>query len=94
MIRRASRIDGNHNSIVKALRQAGCSVQSLAAIGSGCPDLLVARNGVNRIMEVKDGSKPPSQKKLTPDEIEWHSRWKARVHVVENVDQALAVMNL
>ena len=28
----------------------------------------------------KDGAKPPSARRLTPDQIEWHARWP--VHVV------------
>jgi Holliday junction resolvase len=94
MKRKYAKIDANQTEIVKALRQAGCSVQSLAGVGNGCPDLLVARNGLMWLMEVKDGSKCPSARKLTDDEIAWRQRWNATVHVVEGVEDALAMVSL
>ena len=45
-MRFAARVDGNQTAIVAALRKAGCNVLSLAAIGRGCPDLLVHRAGL------------------------------------------------
>lgn len=33
--------------IAEALRRAGCTVQSLAALGNGAPDLLVGIDGRN-----------------------------------------------
>src|SRR5580700_7594734 len=52
IMRHRPRIDANHVEIVKALRQAGASVQSLAGVGKGCPDLLVARAGQMWLIEV------------------------------------------
>lgn len=92
-MRLKARIDANHGEIVKALRQAGCSVQSLAQLGKGVPDLLVARNGKMWLMEVKDGSKPPSQRIRTNDEKEWMLHWNAPVYLVNSVDEALIVTN-
>lgn len=88
------RLDGNQGEIVKALRQAGCFVQSLAAIGNGCPDLLVARCGVIKLMEIKDPAQPPSKQRLTTDEEQWIATCKCEVHIVKTVDEALSVMNL
>ena len=84
------KIDDNQGEIVQALRQVGASVQSLASVGRGCPDLLVGFRLENFILEVKDGTKPPSAQKLTPDEQEWHAQWRGGVvHIVRNVDEAL-----
>lgn len=88
-MRAKARVDRNHQEIVKALREVGCSVQSLAAVGKGVPDLLAARCGTNFLLEVKDGDKPPSGRKLTDDEQQWHHKWKGPVHVVNNVEEAL-----
>ena len=46
------------------------------------------------VMEVKDSAKPPSARKLTPDEERWHQRAKlfAPVHVVETVEQAIQIV--
>jgi hypothetical protein len=68
-------------------------VQSLAAIGAGCPDLLVGYKGVNYLMEVKDGSKPPSGRKLTPDQVEWLRKWKGAAVTVTTLGEAIGVLN-
>lgn len=69
-----SRTDANQARIVEALRASGCFVQSLAGVGKGCPDLAVSADGKWHMIEVKDGSKPPSQRRLTDDEIKWHRK--------------------
>ena len=51
-------------------------------MGDGFPDLVVARNGINVLVEVKDGSKPPSKQKLTKDQEEFHASWKGWIAVV------------
>ena len=91
-MRRAAKVDANQSEIVDALRKAGCSVQCLHMIGKGCPDLLVGRAGRNHVLEVKDGSKPLSARKLTPDELEWHVFWRGQVAVVCSAGEALRVV--
>lgn len=91
-MRRAARTDDNQGKIVAALRAVGATVQSLAAVGSGVPDLLVGINGRNHLMEVKDGDKPPSRQSLTTDEMIWHDQWKGKVEIVNSVEQALAAI--
>lgn len=86
---RASKTDANQTEIVEALRQIGCSVQLLHMVGKGCPDLLVGQHGLNVLIEVKDGSKPPSARKLTPDQVRWHDAWRGQVTVVCSVDEAI-----
>lgn len=93
-MRRAARVDANHAQIVAALRAAGCSVSSIAAVGGGLPDLLVGRSGMNYLLEVKDGSKSPSARRLTGDELIWHENWRGQVETVYNVQDALEVVGL
>lgn len=93
-MRRAARIDSNHREIVRALRDVGVSVQSLAAVGQGVPDLLCAYRGMNYLLEVKDGSLPPSQRKLTEDERNWIDKWRGKVSVVESVEEALIAVGV
>lgn len=81
--------DANQAAIVRTLRQAGASVQPIHMVGSGTPDLLVGYRGLNFVLEVKDGSKPPSARRLTPDEREWHDAWRGQVWIVETEDEAL-----
>lgn len=93
-MRRAAKVDANQDEIVKALRQVGASVQSLASTGKGCPDLLVGFRGVNWLLEIKDGQKVKSARKLTDDQVVWHQTWRGRVYVVESVEQALEVIKV
>ena len=71
-MRTRGRVDENQAAIVRALRQIGASVQSLADIGDGCPDLLVGFRNRIALMEIKDGNQPPSKRRLTEDEQNWH----------------------
>jgi hypothetical protein len=80
-------IDANQPAIVKALRAMAASVQSLADLGHGVPDLLVGWRGINVLMEVKGGSRAPSTRRLTPDEAQWHQTW-------HGVDDAFAIVGI
>lgn len=93
-MRRAAKVDDNQDQIVKALRACGCSVQSLASVGKGCPDLLVGRLGRNYALEVKDGAKAPSRRKLTPLEEKFHVEWRGQVTVVTSVAEALEAVGI
>lgn len=92
MSRRAAKVDGNHAAIVDALRAVGCSVQSLAPVGEGCPDLLVGVDRANVLLEIKDGALPPSDRMFTPAQKRWHSEWCGTAHLAESVEQALAIV--
>ena len=91
-MRKHGRTDANQAAIVKALRKAGASVQSLASVGDGCPDLLVGYGVINFLIEVKDQNQPPSKRKLTPDETAWHGNWATPVYTVESVEEALDII--
>ena len=93
-MRRAARTDVNQAEIVKCLRAAGCSVQSLATVGQGCPDLLVGAHGINFLLEVKNAKQAPSARKLTPYEELWHRQWRGLVAIVETPEQALAAVGI
>lgn len=93
-MRRAARIDDNHTEVVAALRHFGATVQSLAAVGKGVPDLLVSFHGRTLLLEVKDGKKPPSERRLTPGEERWIQAWDGEVHVVNSAEEALAVLGI
>lgn len=91
-MRRAAKVDDNQSEIVSALRDIGCSVQTLAAVGKGVPDLLVGYRGINWLMEIKDGAKTKSQQKLTDDQVKWHSSWLGEVYVINSVDAAISLV--
>jgi Holliday junction resolvase len=92
---RAAKIDANHEQVVSALRAAGASVQSLAGVGKGVPDLLVGFQGKTLLMEVKDGRKMPSERRLTEDQVRWHGAWRGGpLAVVDGVDAALRMLGV
>jgi hypothetical protein len=91
-VRRNGRIDANQPLIVKALRDVGASVLILSNVGQGCPDLAVGKDGRNWLMEVKDPTRKPSERKLTDDERTFHVLWRGQVCVVETVEEALKVI--
>lgn len=89
---RICRTDRNQAEIVSALRKVGCSVTPTHMVGDGFPDLVVGRNGINHLIEIKDGAKPPSARELTKDEKKFHIEWRGTVHVVYSVDDALKLL--
>ena len=94
-MRRAAKIDSNQIQVVSALRAAGATVQSLAAVGKGVPDLLVGYMGKTLLMEVKDGRKPPSAQRLTEEQLEWHGAWKGgSLAVVDGPEAALRMIGV
>lgn len=93
-MRTNARVDANQKQIVTALRRAGATVQSLASIGKGCPDLLVGIAGRNYLLEVKDGSKPQSQLHLTKLEEKWLFGWMGSWDVVYDIQDALVACGL
>lgn len=87
---RAKAIDANQPGVVEVLRMVGAYVHI-----TGEPyDLLVAFRGQWFVIEVKDGSKPPSAQKLTAKEIETLAkiRGQAPVYVARNPCEALCAI--
>ena len=90
-MRRRARSDDNQSAVVEALRTCGFTVQVLSSVGCGCPDLLVGKNRVNVLFEVKDGNKAASRRTLTKDETDWHRDWRGQVAVVEFPAEAVLI---
>lgn len=90
---RAGRIDANQPEIVAAFRRLGCTVAITSNVRDGFPDIVVGFRGINLLVEIKDGSKIPSARKLTPDEQKFHDNWKGGAVIVESVDDVVALIN-
>lgn len=73
----AKRVDRNHWEIFTTLKRLGWTVISTADLGGGFPDLVAARAGVIKLIEVKDGLKPASARMLTPAERDYHAQMLA-----------------
>lgn len=87
-MRRAAKVDGNHSAIIDTLRAAGLSVHDASAVGQGFPDLVCGYGGRTFLVEVKDGAKFPSQRKLTKHQEAFRAAWKGHYMVLETVEAA------
>lgn len=89
-------IDDNHNEVVSAFRRLGGVVTSTTCVKQFC-DMVVAYNGHWILIEVKDGKKPPSQRKLTEREQRYHddvSKVGCMVHIVESVEDVIKLIEI
>lgn len=86
-MRRIARIDANQPALVSELRAAGFRVSVVSMLGGGHADLIVARNGVMRWVEVKNPDMPPSARALTEAEAKWQAEWSGYVITVERAEQ-------
>lgn len=96
-MRRAARIDANQPGIVSALRKLGACVSVCSAVGAGFPDLVVLHAGGVYFLELKDGSKKPSDRETTTKQDVLHANWKRHgviVHVVKNLGEAIAAIGM
>lgn len=93
-MRHAKRVDANHDAIKRAFRACGYTVHDFSGVGHGCPDLAVEKGQSVFWVEIKDGAKPPSARKLTPKEMLWGELLKRSgfaVRIVTSVDDVIAV---
>lgn len=75
---KAARIDKNQGEIIAAFERLGYQVINMAAAGHvvpGLPDLLVARNGIVALIEVKSAGA-----KLTDKEQAFHDKYGTMSH--------------
>ena len=94
-MRKRGRVDETQTEVVAALRQVGATVQRLADVGAGVPDLLVGFRNTTLLVEVKGLASvrkhPPTG--LTEDQKEWHQGWNgAPVHIVRTAHEALEII--
>ena len=107
-MRKHGKSDANQAVIVKALRQAGCSVLVMSGQGRGAPDIAVGRTDSMRYWKTKEpyrfnyfleiktriGLRNPKVAPLTPDEEKWHRAWRGQVAIVSTVQEAFEAVGL
>lgn len=87
------RTDSNHAEIIKALRKIpNLSVFSTHEVGNGFPDIVIGYKGINYLIEIKDGNKPPSARKLTDAELKFHNDWRGQIKIITNLDEVLNLL--
>lgn len=93
-MRRAARQDSNHGAVVEGLRAVGAHVTDTSGVGDGFPDIVVGYRGRWFVIEIKDGTLPPSERKLTPPQKKWHTEVQqhAPAHVANSLEDALLII--
>jgi len=87
---RAKRTDANHAAVRDKLREVGYIVHDLANLGIPVDLGVQSPSGsIPLFLEVKDGSKPPSKRKLTPAAQKWAELTKDQTKVVLSPQEAL-----
>ncbi len=87
-MRRAAKVDFNHSEIVATIRAAGISVYDTSAVGGGFSDLVCGFGKRSFNVEIKDGAKSPSRRKLTGPQEDFVANWKGHYVVIESIEQA------
>jgi hypothetical protein len=85
-VRRAARKDSNEPDLRKAWVRIGGSWLKITPVDGGEPDALLGFRGRMALVELKDGDKPPSARRLRSNQVEWHRTWRGEpVRVVLDV---------
>jgi Holliday junction resolvase len=92
-MRHNPRKDRNHNEIKEFFELQGCTVWDAAGGHGGIPDLIIGFGNVTILVEVKDGKKPPSERKLTGAQLEFFNRMQGANFVCYDIKQAEEIMS-
>ena len=82
---RACRIDRNQPEIVKYFRFLGFSVLIISNL-KNCCDIVVSKDKKTAMIEIKDGEKPPSARKLTEGEAKFKDSWQGLYYIVKDIN--------
>lgn len=91
----AFRKDANHGAIVKAMARLGAEFVDMSNLGASFDGVMFIGSR-DYWVEIKDGSKPPSARKLTDGEgkiddiLRRHGR---QLHVIESEDDLVRLVN-
>lgn len=80
--------DRNHVEVMNVFRSFGFVILDLSKVGGGCPDFLAANKRREILVEVKDGEKPPSQRKLNEKQVAFHDGWPRDILIVTSIEEA------
>jgi hypothetical protein len=72
------RVDSDQRAVIARLEEMGFSVLNLSAVGRGCPDLLVGKDGRNFLLEIKSENGT-----LTPAQVEFHENWLGHCEIIK-----------
>lgn len=82
------RRDANHFEVVKWLKGLFFSVQDTSQVGDSFPDLVVAKHGINVVVEIKT-----DEGKLEPGQVEFMETWRGPSHVIRTMQDCIDLDN-
>ena len=85
---RAARKDANHKEIADTFKKCGWSVLDVSQL-KNCCDIIVSKSKRTITVEIKDGSKPPSQRRLTEGEIKFRNNWQGEYALIKSSEDVL-----
>lgn len=88
--RRAAKVDDNQKEIVALFRKLGWTVLIISQL-KNCCDIIVSKNGRTVAIEIKDGAKPASARKLSDGEIKFRDAWQGEYALVICNDDVVAL---
>lgn len=87
---RAAKVDENQPEVVKLFRRLGWSVLIISQL-KNCCDIIVAKDKRTIAIEIKDGSKKPSARKLSEGEIKFRDNWQGEWMLVETLEHVMII---
>lgn len=87
-----SKKDDNHKEIDDLFNKLGWSTLDISPL-KNCADIVCAKGNITIVGEVKDGSKPPSQRKLSTGEQEFRDRWRGYWFKIESLKDVIEIDN-
>jgi len=88
--RRAAKVDDNQKEVVALFRKLGWTVLIISQL-KNCADIIVSKNSRTVTIEIKDGSKPLSARKLSEGEIKFRDSWQGEYALVICNDDVIAI---
>tara|TARA_Y100000310_G_C20699475_1_gene828378 strand:- start:5904 stop:6212 length:309 start_codon:yes stop_codon:yes gene_type:complete len=85
-----SKTDDNHKEIVKMFRDCGWVVLDVHTL-KDCCDIFISRAFQTIAVEIKDGKKKPSARKLTPGELKFRQNWLGHYRLVESIEDVMDI---
>jgi|TARA_R100000750_G_scaffold19992_1_gene13066 hypothetical protein len=89
-----SKKDDNHKAIESLFNKLGWSTLDISAL-KNCADIVCGKGDavkkVTIVGEIKDGDKPPSQRKLSKGEEEFRDRWRGYWFKIESIQDVIDI---
>ena len=90
--RRAAKVDDNQKQVVALFRKLGWYVLIISQL-KNCCDIIVSKNNITIAIEIKDGKKPPSSRKLSEGELKFESEWLGLYELVICDEDVIKINN-